>query len=123
MEHRIDKVWRRRRSKYRIGKRLSGTAERPRLVIFRSLNHIYAQAVDDEGGKTLAAASSRDKGLAGTAAGSGGNNAAAKAVGGEIARRLQEKGYKSVVFDRGGYRYHGRIRVLAEAARESGLRF
>jgi large subunit ribosomal protein L18 len=120
MEHRTDKLWRRRRAKYRIRKRLSGSGERPRLVVFRSVKHIYAQVVDDESGRTLAAASSRDKGAAG---GGGGNLASAKSVGAEIARRLQEKGLAEVVFDRGGYRYHGRIRVLAEAAREAGLKF
>ena len=121
MEHRTDKLWRRQRAKYRIRKRLSGSDGRPRLVVFRSLRHIYVQAVDDESGRTLAAASSRDKGVAG--GGQGGNLASAKNVGAEIARRLQEKGLKDVVFDRGGYRYHGRVRVLAEAAREAGLKF
>jgi len=122
MEHRTDKEWRRQRSKYRIRKRVSGSTERPRLVVFRSLNNIYAQVVDDECGRTIAAASSLDKGLRG-ASGSGGNIPAAKAVGGEIARKLKDKGIAQVVFDRGGYRYHGRIRVLAEAARENGLKF
>ena len=121
MEHRTDKIWRRQRSKYRIHKRLSGSPTRPRLVIYRSLNHIYAQVVDDEGGKTLAAASSRDKGFA--AGNKGGNLSAAKAVGVEIAKRLSKSGLTEVVFDRGGYRYHGRVRVLAEAAREGGLKF
>jgi large subunit ribosomal protein L18 len=121
MEHRTDKEWRRKRSKFRIRKRLSGSAERPRLVVYRSLNHIYVQAVDDEAGKTVAAASTREKGSAGVK--TGGNMAAAKVVGKEIAQRLTGKGFKEVVFDRGGYRYHGRIRVLAEAARESGLKF
>ena len=119
MEHRTDKAWRRQRSKYRIRKRMSGDAERPRLVVYRSLNHIYAQAVDDAGGRTLAAASSRDKALGGK----GGNIAGAKAVGAEIAKRLQQNGLKQVIFDRGGYRYHGRVKVLAEAAREAGLKF
>lgn len=122
MEHTIDKAWRRERSKYRIRKRLSGSAERPRLVVFRSLNHIYVQAVDDQQRKTLASASSRDKGSSGKPA-KGGNLAAAKAVGAEIAKRLKERGFTEVVFDRGGYRYHGRIRVLAESARENGLTF
>jgi large subunit ribosomal protein L18 len=121
MEHRIDKEWRRKRSKFRIRKRLAGSAARPRLVVFRSLNHIYVQAVDDEAGKTLAAASSREKGAGSKK--SGGNMAAAKAVGAQIAQQLKGKGLQDVVFDRGGYRYHGRIRVLAEAARESGLKF
>ena len=122
MEHRTDKEWRRQRSKYRIRKRVSGSAGRPRLVVFRSLNNIYVQAVDDGSGRTLASASSLDKPLRGRS-GSGGNLAAAKAVGSEIAKRLKDKGVAQVVFDRGGYRYHGRIRVLAEAARENGLKF
>ena len=122
MEHRTDREWRRQRSKYRIRKRLSGRADKPRLVVFRSLNHIYAQVVDDTTGRTLASASTLD---AATRAGakSGGNLPAAKAVGAEIARRLKAKGCEAVVFDRGGYRYHGRVRVLAEAARENGLKF
>ena len=122
MERTIDKAWRRERSKYRIRKRLSGSAERPRLVVFRSLNHIYVQAVDDQQGKTLASASSRDKGGSGKAS-KGGNLAAAKTVGAEIAKKLKERGFTVVVFDRGGYRYQGRIRVLAESAREHGLTF
>ena len=122
MEHRIDKAWRRQRSKFRIGKRVEGSAERPRLVVFRSLSHIYVQAVDDASGQTVAAASSLDKETRGRVK-TGGNAAAAKAVGAEIAKRLKERGLESVVFDRGGYRYHGRVRMLAEAARESGLRF
>lgn len=122
MEHRIDKEWRRKRSKYRIRKRLSGDGARPRLVVFRSLNHIYVQAVDDNSGKTLVSTSSLDKELRSGSA-RGGNLAAAKAVGAAIAKRLREKGVERVVFDRGGYRYHGRIRVLAESARENGLKF
>lgn len=122
MEHRIDKEWRRKRSKYRIRKRLSGDGARPRLVVFRSLNHIYVQAVDDNSGKTLVSTSSLDKELRSGSA-RGGNLAAAKAVGAAIAKRLREKGVERVVFDRGGYRYHGRVRVLAESARENGLKF
>ena len=122
MEHRTDKEWRRQRSKYRIRKRLSGSSDKPRLVVFRSLKHMYAQVVDDATGQTLASASTRDKAVMASAK-QGGNLPAAKAVGAEIARRLKEKGCEAVVFDRGGYRYHGRIRVLAEAARENGLKF
>jgi large subunit ribosomal protein L18 len=122
MEHRIDKGWRRERAKYRIRKRVSGSVERPRLVVFRSLNHIYAQAVDDASGRTLAAASTLDRELRG-GSGKGGNLAGAKAVGASIAKRLVEKGHSEVVFDRGGYVYHGRVKVLAEAARENGLKF
>ena len=120
MEHRTDKDWNRQRSHYRIRKQVAGCAARPRLVVFRSLSHIYVQAVDDETGKTLASASSLGKNLG---LKTGGNLDAAKAVGKEIARRLQESGHHEVVFDRGGYRYHGRIRVLAESAREGGLKF
>jgi large subunit ribosomal protein L18 len=120
MEHRTDKDWKRTRSHYRIRKKLAGRGTRPRLVVFRSLSHIYVQAVDDETGKTLAAASSLGKGLG---LKNGGNLDAAKAVGKEIARRLQENGHQEVVFDRGGYRYHGRIKVLADSAREGGLKF
>jgi large subunit ribosomal protein L18 len=122
VEHTVDKAWRRQRSKFRIRKRLGGSAERPRVVVYRSLNHIYAQAVDDVKGSTVATASSRDKGCRERVK-QGGNIAAAKIVGEEIAKRLKEKGFEQVVFDRGGYRYHGRIRVLAEAAREQGLKF
>ena len=122
MEHRTDKRWRRERSKYRIRKRLAGTGARPRLVVFRSLKNIYVQAVDDDSGRTLVAASSLEK-QARSSAKSGGNLPAAKVVGAEIARKLREKGFTEVVFDRGGYRYHGRIKILAEAARESGLKF
>jgi len=104
----------------RIRRKVRGTEERPRLAVFRSLNHIYAQVIDDRKGHTLAAASSLEKsaGVAG-----GGNVAGAKEVGKLIAQRAQEKGIKRVVFDRGGYLYHGRVKALAEAAREAGLEF
>jgi large subunit ribosomal protein L18 len=103
----------------RIRKKLLGNAERPRLCIFRSLNHIYAQVIDDKNGHTLVSASSTEKDLKGN----GGNIAAAKKIGGEIAKRAIDKGIKQVVFDRGGYIYHGRVKSLAEAAREAGLEF
>ncbi len=106
----------------RIRGRVSGTAERPRLAVFRSLKHIYVQAIDDTAGKTLAAASTLDP-EAREQVSYGGNVAAAKVVGSLIGKRLQEKGITRVVFDRGGYRYHGRVRALAEAAREAGLEF
>lgn len=105
----------------RIRKKLQGTAERPRLNVYRSLNHIYVQVIDDLSGKTLVSAS--------TAEGkkeerrSGGNVASAKAVGKTIAERAQAKGVTKVVFDRGGYIYHGRVKALADAAREAGLQF
>ncbi len=103
----------------RIRKRLAGTAERPRLAIFRSVNHIYAQVIDDVQGVTLAAASTTESAFDK----SGGNIAAATEIGKLIAERAKEKGVKRVVFDRGGYIYHGRVKSLAEAAREAGLEF
>ncbi|HZS46413.1 MAG TPA: 50S ribosomal protein L18 [Blastocatellia bacterium] len=103
----------------RIRKKVLGSAERPRLCIFRSLNHIYAQVVDDKQGHTLVAASSTEKDLGK----GGGNIAAAKRIGEAIAKRAIDKGIKQVVFDRGGYIYHGRVKSLAEAAREAGLEF
>ena len=108
----------RKRIHNRIREKLSGTAERPRLNVFRSLNHIYAQVVDDQKGETLAAASSIQLKLK-----SGGNVAAAKEIGKAIAEKAKEKGIKQVVFDRGGFLYHGRIKALADAAREAGLEF
>lgn len=108
----------------RIRKRVRGTAERPRLAVFRSLRHIYAQIIDDERGITLAAASTLDRALrADGRLRYGGNVAAAREVGKLIAARALEKGITRVVFDRGGYRYHGRVKALAEAAREAGLEF
>jgi large subunit ribosomal protein L18 len=104
----------------RIRNKISGSAERPRLAVFRSLDHIYVQLVDDEKGVTLASASTNEPSWRGR---SGGNVAAAKEVGKAIAERAKEKGIKRVVFDRGGYIYHGRVRSLAEAAREAGLEF
>jgi large subunit ribosomal protein L18 len=110
----------RKRIHLRIRKRLRGTPERPRLSVFRSLNHIYAQIVDDQAGRTLVAASSVEKN---SPAKSGGNVAGAKAIGALIAQRAREAGITKVVFDRGGYLYHGRVKALAEAAREGGLEF
>jgi large subunit ribosomal protein L18 len=103
----------------RIRRKLSGTAERPRLAVFRSVAHIYAQVIDDAAGTTVVSASSVDKG----GKTNGGNVAAAKAIGKLVAERAKEKGIKSVVFDRGGYQYHGRVKALADAAREAGLEF
>ena len=114
-----DKV--RRRIHERLRRGLQGTAERPRLNVYRSLNHIYAQVIDDATGKTLAAASTVQGGKGSKR--TGGNVARAKEVGKTIAQRAQEKGVKKVVFDRGGYLYHGRIKALADAAREAGLEF
>ncbi|HJZ69711.1 MAG TPA: 50S ribosomal protein L18 [Blastocatellia bacterium] len=104
----------------RIRSKISGSAERPRLAIYRSLDHIYAQLIDDDKGVTLAAASTNEPAWRGR---TGGNVAAAKEVGKAIAERAKEKGIKRIVFDRGGYIYHGRVRSLAEAAREAGLEF
>ena len=103
----------------RIRRRVSGDSERPRLAVYRSLAHIYAQVIDDRAGRTIVAASSNDKG----ASTNGGNVAGAKEIGKLIAERAKEKGVKKVVFDRGGYLYHGRIKALADAAREAGLEF
>jgi large subunit ribosomal protein L18 len=113
-----DKAAVRRAVHRRIRRKVSGTAERPRLAIFRSLNHIYAQVIDDEQGRTLAAASTAEKDLRGA---TGGNIAAAERVGTAIAERAMAAGVSRVVFDRGGYVYHGRIRALTEAARAAGL--
>ncbi|MBW5449160.1 50S ribosomal protein L18 [Cohnella sp. CFH 77786] len=106
----------------RVRKKISGTTARPRLSVFRSSKHIYAQLIDDVSGTTLASASTVDKELAGQV-GNGGNVEAARKVGELIAQRAKAKGYESVVFDRGGYLYHGRIQALADAAREAGLQF
>lgn len=108
----------RQRIHKRIRRRVAGTAERPRLAVFRSLKHIYAQVIDDGAGHTLAHASSGEKGGP-----NGGNIAGAKAIGKLVAERAQQKGVQAVVFDRGGYQYHGRVKALADAAREAGLKF
>ena len=102
----------------RIRKKVHGTAERPRLAVYRSLNHIYAQLIDDDSGKTLATASTAEKVLGVTA---GGNIEAAKTVGKAIAERAIQAGVSNVVYDRGGYVYHGRVKALLDATREAGL--
>ena len=102
----------------RIRKKVRGTAERPRLAVYRSLNHIYAQVIDDDNGKTLATASTTEKALAGS---TGGNVDAAKRVGVAVAERAKAAGVENVVFDRGGYVYHGRVKALLDATREAGL--
>ena len=107
---------------YRLRRWVQGTAARPRLAVFRSLNHIYAQVVDDETGRTLVAADSRSKEFR-TGQPRGGNVAAAKAVGTLLAQRAKAAGLGRVVFDRGGYKYHGRVKALADAARAGGLEF
>src|SRR4026209_543300 len=116
---------RRKRISLRQRKRINGTAERPRLRVFRSVAHIYAQVIDDLSGTTVASAASTEPTLKTTYAGTtrGGNIAGAKALGKTIAERLIAKGVKQVVFDRGGFLYHGRIKAVAEAAREAGLEF
>ncbi|HLO69003.1 MAG TPA: 50S ribosomal protein L18 [Holophaga sp.] len=112
----------RQKTKARIRGKVSGTPERPRLTIFKSLKRIYVQAVDDTQGVTVATASSLEKGLKETLK-NGANIAAAKAVGESIAARLKEKGITAVVFDRNGYVYHGRVKALADSARAAGLQF
>ena len=119
MDKAKDRVVARKRIKERIRSKVHGTSERPRLAVFRSLKHMYAQVIDDASGKTIVSASSRDKD-AGT---KGANAAAAKALGALIAKKAKDKGIKRVVFDRGGYLYHGNIKALADAARENGLEF
>ena len=106
----------------RVRRKITGTTQRPRLCVFRSSNNIYAQIIDDANRVTLTAASSLDAEVKG-AVNHGGNTEAAKMVGEMIAKRAIEKGITEVVFDRGGYLYHGRVQVLAEAAREAGLKF
>ena len=134
MIHKVEKKKIRSRVHKRIRQKLRGTAERPRLAVFRSVAHIYAQVIDDAQGRTLVAASSvaKDVKPARAAKGAktpkttktgGGNVAAAKAIGKLLAERAKEKGIAKVVFDRGGYPYHGRIKALAEAARAAGLEF
>jgi large subunit ribosomal protein L18 len=116
---------RRDRIKFRIRKKMAGTAEKPRLSVFRSVSHIYVQVIDDRTGQTVASASSIDavvkgqmpKGVA------GGNLKGAELVGAAIAERLKDKGITKVVFDRNGFLYHGRVRAVAEAARSAGLEF
>ena len=102
----------------RIRKKVRGSAERPRLAVYRSLNHIYAQVIDDANGKTLATASTTEKGFSGK---SGGNIEAAQFVGKTVAERARQAGIENVVFDRGGYLYHGRVKALIDATREAGL--
>jgi large subunit ribosomal protein L18 len=113
---------RRKRRQFRIRKKISGSAQNPRLSVFRSARHIYVQAVDDLTGHTLASASTQDKEVRGQVKGSAGNKEAAAVVGKAIGERLKKIGIENVVFDRGGNRYMGRVKALAEGARESGLK-
>jgi large subunit ribosomal protein L18 len=119
MDQAKQRVSARGRVKVRIRRKVNGTADRPRLAVFRSLKYIYAQVIDDASGKTIASASSREK----DSGAKGANAAAAKAVGALIAKKAKDKGITQVVFDRGGYVYHGNIKALADAARENGLKF
>jgi large subunit ribosomal protein L18 len=119
MIRKIQKKEIRNRIHMRIRRKLSGTAERPRLAVFRSVAHIYAQVIDDGNGVTLVSASTVDK----DGKAKGGNVAAAKTIGKLVAERAKEKGISRVVFDRGGYQYHGRVKALADAARSAGLEF
>ncbi|MBQ1551927.1 MAG: 50S ribosomal protein L18 [Clostridia bacterium] len=119
MVNRPDSIKARNTRRVRIRSKISGTAQRPRLSVFRSLQNIYAQLIDDENGVTLASASSVEKDFGGY----GGNADAAKKVGNLIAERAKAAGIECCVFDRGGYVYHGRVQALAEGAREGGLKF
>jgi len=112
----------RRRVRYRIRKKISGTAERPRLAVFRSQNHIYVQAIDDAAGRTIAHASTQDKEIRPKIA-KAWNIEAATQVGTVIAKRLKGLGVDSAVLDRGGHLFHGRVKAIADAAREAGLKF
>jgi large subunit ribosomal protein L18 len=118
----LDRASERKRIHTRIRRKVKGSTERPRLAVYRSLNHIYAQIIDDANGATLVAASTTEKSVVGDAKATG-NIGAAKLIGKLIAERAKAKGIEAVVFDRGGYIYHGRVKALADAARESGLKF
>lgn len=122
MSHVPTKIQQRGRRKLRVRKKVFGTAERPRLTVFRSLQNIYAQLINDVEGKTIVEASTRNKDVVGSIK-SGGNVEAAKSIGKLLAERATAKGITAAAFDRNGYRYHGRIKALADAAREGGLKF
>lgn len=121
MDRAKQRVTTRGRIRQRVRGKVSGTGERPRIAVFKSLRHIYAQAVDDRSGRTIAAASTLDPEITARAAGS--NVASAKAVGSLLADRMKAQGIETAVFDRSGYPYHGRVKALADAAREKGLKF
>lgn len=120
MDKQRDKTVRRSRRRIGIRKRITGTPERPRLSVYKSVHHIYAQIIDDLDGRTLAAAATTEKVLG---AGKGGNAQAAALVGTKLAERAKAAGVKQVVFDRGGFKYHGRVKALGDAARKAGLEF
>jgi len=119
----VEKRYRRERAHQRLRQRLAGTPERPRLAVFKSAKYLYAQIIDDESGRTLAAATSLEPALKERFEGSAATKLAAKVVGEVVAERALEKGISRVVFDRGGYLYHGKVREIAEAARAKGLQF
>jgi large subunit ribosomal protein L18 len=119
----LKKINQRIRRKKHVRRKVSGTDERPRLTVFRSNKNIYAQIIDDLAGRTLVSASTQEKDLSGKLSGAGGNKQAAKAVGEALAAKASAKGIKQVVFDRNGYPYHGRVKELAEGARQGGLEF
>ena len=119
----LDKRSRRERAHQRLRQRVVGTGERPRLAVYKSDKYVYAQVIDDERGRTLVAAASLEPELKGRIQGGAANKAAAKVVGETVAERALASGIKAVVFDRGGYRYHGKVKELAEAARAKGLEF
>jgi len=122
MDHSRSILRQRLRRRQRVRRGIRGTAERPRLSVFRSHKHIYAQVIDDAAGRTLASASSRDREIR-DAVSCGGNKQAAEAIGRAVAERARAAGVKQVCFDRGSFRYHGRVAALAEAARAAGLEF
>ena len=119
----LEKRYRRERAHERLRQRIVGTAERPRLAVFKSAKYVYAQVIDDEKGTTLVSATSLEASVKGRIEGSAANKAAAKAVGETVAERALARGIQKVVFDRGGYLYHGKVKELAEAARAKGLQF
>jgi large subunit ribosomal protein L18 len=122
MHTKVDRSAVRRRIRHRIRKKVLGTQDRPRLAVFRSGKHIYAQVVDDAGGKTLASSSTLMPDVS-MKNGKGGNIAAAAKVGTTIAEKLKSAGIETIVFDRGGFLFHGRVKALADAARKAGLKF
>ena len=119
----LEKRYRRERAHERLRQRIVGTAERPRLAVFKSAKYVYAQVIDDEKGTTLVSATSLEDSVKGRIEGSAANKAAAKLVGETVAERALARGIQKVVFDRGGYLYHGKVKELAEAARAKGLQF
>ena len=119
----LSKRFRHRRSRYRVRSRVQGTGERPRLAVHKSLRYIYAQIIDDKSGTTLAQASSQEGGVRSGVKGGSSSKSAARAVGETVARRAKEKGVEQVVFDRGGYIFHGKVKEVADGARAEGLTF